>query len=378
MTSRPGTTSSTPSSSQQSHSTSAYLSYPVSHVVSGLYRRLTEPSRIPSASSSSTPKSNTAPSDPSLNTHHSGVYTPPNRTASPFQPPPLTPLTLVSPSSSSSNPILTRSLAEEIRLLLPSRLQLLESWSLVYSLDLHGVSLATLYAKCTSRSLPRGLSFVLVVRDALGGTFGAYLTDPPRPAPGFYGTGECFLWRATTLPASSSSLQLANLPPPPSAPESAGLGRSTTIASPLSAKSQPQPQPQAQDLLTPEGAGPTGTSTNTAPAPSLSSPPTGRRQQPLNGDANSTNSAGLGMSGASTPERIRFKAFPYSGVNDYLIFCEPGFLSVGGGDGKYGLWLDEVLERGVSSPCMTFGNEELSEEGEKFEVVGVEIWAVGS
>jgi hypothetical protein len=80
--------------------------------------------------------------------------------------------------------------------------------------------------------------------------------------------------------------------------------------------------------------------------------------------------------GTSTPERIRFQAFPYSGVNDYMIFCEPGFLSVGGGDGRYGLWLDGVLERGVSSSCLTFGNEPLSEEGEKFEVVGVEIWCV--
>ncbi|KAI4213445.1 MAG: hypothetical protein LQ351_003945 [Letrouitia transgressa] len=356
MTSHPGTTSSsTPPPSQPSHSTSTYLSYPVSHVMSGLYRRLTEPSRIPSSTSTSKP--NTAPSDPSLNTHHSGVYTPPNRTASPFQPPPLTPLTLASPSS--STPILNRSLAEEIRLLIPPRLQLLESWSLVYSLDLHGVSLATLYAKCTSRAVPKGTSFVLVVRDALGSTFGAYLTDPPHPSSSFYGTGECFLWRATTLPASS--LQLANLPPPPSAPESAGLGRSTTIVSPTKSLSLSQPR--------------AGTSTPTSPKTlTLTSPPahnghnTGRPTSP-----------GVGISsGASTPERIRFKAFPYSGVNDYMIFCEQGFLSIGGGDGKYGLWLDGVLERGISSPCMTFGNEALSEEGEKFEVVGVEIWAVGS
>lgn len=82
-------------------------------------------------------------------------------------------------------------------------------------------------------------------------------------------------------------------------------------------------------------------------------------------------------SGMDTPDLIRFKAFPYSGVNDYLIFCEQGYLSVGGGDGKYGLWLDGVLERGISSHCMTFGNETLSEEGEKFEVVGVEVWCVG-
>lgn len=76
-------------------------------------------------------------------------------------------------------------------------------------------------------------------------------------------------------------------------------------------------------------------------------------------------------------DSLRFKAFPYSGINDYLIFCEASFLSVGGGDGRYGLWLDGVLERGVSGNCMTFGNEPLSEEGEKFEVVGVEVWCVG-
>jgi hypothetical protein len=38
-----------------------------------------------------------------------------------------------------------------------------------------------------------------------------------------------------------------------------------------------------------------------------------------------------GGSGASTPERMRFKAFPYSGMNDYMEFCQAEFLSVGGG-----------------------------------------------
>ena len=61
-----------------------------------------------------------------------------------------------------------------------------------------------------------------------------------------------------------------------------------------------------------------------------------------------------------------------------MIFCETDYLSVGGGDGHYGLWLDSVLERGISQGCPTFGNEALSEEGEKFEVVGVEMWFVGS
>lgn len=103
-----------------------------------------------------------------------------------------------------------------------------------------------------------------------------------------------------------------------------------------------------------------------------------RTQSPAPSDGISTPASSSSSLPLQQEQRIRFKAFPYSGVNDYLIFCEQGFLSVGGGDGKYGLWLDGVLERGISSPCMTFGNEGLSEEGEKFEVVGVEVWWVGS
>lgn len=156
--------SSTPQSRASStHSTSSYLSYPVSHVVSGLYRRLTQPS--PS-------KPTTIPTSqpPSLNVHN-GIYTPPHRTASPFQPPPLTPLSLtgIPASSPASAQILSRALAEEIRLLVPPRLQLAESWSLVYSLENDGVSLATLYKKCAAPSVPKRSSFVLVVRDAAGG-----------------------------------------------------------------------------------------------------------------------------------------------------------------------------------------------------------------
>ena len=61
-----------------------------------------------------------------------------------------------------------------------------------------------------------------------------------------------------------------------------------------------------------------------------------------------------------------------------MIYCEAGMLSVGGGDGHYGLWLDDTLDHGISETCPTFGNEELSEEGRKFEVLGVEVWYVGA
>lgn len=283
---------------------------------------------------------------------YSGIYTPPRRNLSPFQPPPLTPLKLKSLSSTSTH-LLTRSLAEEIRLLVPPRLQLVDSWRLAYSLETDGASLATLYNCCekiSTRSQRAG--YVVVVRDASnhkGSVFGAYLTDPPKPATHYYGTGECFLWRASILPSmrdfqafqpdskvppSKDLLEMAGLPPPPSA-DTINLQRVTTVRSEKSQKS---------------------TSSNG----DLLEPPSGSK------------------SGTSTPDRIRFKAFPYSGMNDFMIFCESGFLSVGGGDGHYGLWLDDTLETGISDTCPTFGNEPLSEEGHKFEVLDVEIWYVGA
>lgn len=47
-------------------------------------------------------------------------------------------------------------------------------------------------------------------------------------------------------------------------------------------------------------------------------------------------------------------------------------------DGRYGLWLDSSLEKGVSDACQTFGNEPLSDEGTKFDLLGVEVWYVGA
>ena len=175
----------TPKSSHTSNpsaSTSTYLSYPVSHVFKGVYRRLTEPSQSNSSSRNPSPSaSSILPPPSSANNTHNGIYTPPHRTASPFQPPPLTPLTLVSGPSSlspSSEPeaILSKALAEEIRLLVPPRLQLAERWGLVYNLEEDGVSLATLYKKCAASRIPRGSSFVLVVRDGAGGV--SYLPSP--------------------------------------------------------------------------------------------------------------------------------------------------------------------------------------------------------
>jgi hypothetical protein len=295
------------SSSPPSHSTStrpsSYFTYPISYAVSGVLRRLnTDPSpqtdangsrsldnhsnsiqsQLQSTASSLSQSfaSLVSSSTNSASDMHS-VFQPPHRMASPFQPPPLTPLTLKGyrPSTREKGRLLNKALAEEIRLLVPPRLQLVDEWSLAFSLEQNGVSLSTLYQKADDYRGKRG-GYVLVVRDGSGCVFGAYLSDPPYPTSHFYGNGECFLWRAHVL---TSLPDFANLPPPPSA-DTTHATRMTTIAT-----SKPR------DMLSPPASGKTS------------------------------------RSGTSTPERIRFKAFPYSGVNDYMIFCEHSYLSIGGG-----------------------------------------------
>ncbi|KAK9480434.1 TLD-domain-containing protein [Lipomyces japonicus] len=205
-------------------------------------------------------------------------------TASLYVPPPLTALSLDGYSERTRSRLLSSSLAEEIRHLLPLRLQLHDTWRLVYSLEQHGVSLQTLYTKSVPPRVASRPGYVIVVEDSLGGIFGAYLNEYPHPTKNgrYYGNGECFLWKSKSDAASTRSIN------------------------------------------------------------------------------------------------IQFKAFPYTGINDYMILCEPGFISVGGGDGKFGLYFDDRFDKGVSNSCPAFGNEPLSDAGQKFQIVGVEVWRISN
>ncbi|KAH8645653.1 hypothetical protein BX600DRAFT_477784 [Xylariales sp. PMI_506] len=201
-----------------------------------------------------------------------------------------------------------------------------------------------MYQKCDEYRGKR-VGYVLVVRDGLGGTFGAYLTEAPHIGGKdiYYGTGECFLWRA--------SIHIP-LPPPPSADTSDILtSRSTTIA---------------VDGFTSQngslGGSGGGSNNNSLAPPSASTTPTSL-SHPL-----------------PQQHSVRFQSFSYTGENEYYIHGERGYLSVGGGiqAAHYGLWLDEGFSRGQSRHCDTFNNAPLSDEGEKFDIVGVELWVVGA
>jgi hypothetical protein len=75
--------------------------------------------------------------------------------------------------------------------------------------------------------------------------------------------------------------------------------------------------------------------------------------------------------------------FKWTGANDYMVLSEAGFLSVGGGDGRFGLWLDGALAHGVSARCPAFANDVLCDAAshateQHFTCYGLEVWAVGS
>jgi len=109
---------------------------------------------------------------------------------------------------------------------------------------------------------------------------------------------------------------------------------------------------------------------------------------------------------ASSPLEV----YSWTGKNDYVVLCEPEFISFGGGyafacyssctsgdadlapmcsDGHYGLYIEASLLDGSSAPCPTFDNPALcarpssqlaSATGTKdvlFECVGLEVWGVG-
>ncbi|KIO22467.1 hypothetical protein M407DRAFT_79176, partial [Tulasnella calospora MUT 4182] len=76
------------------------------------------------------------------------------------------------------------------------------------------------------------------------------------------------------------------------------------------------------------------------------------------------------------------KVFKWTGRNDYVALCESDYLSFGGGDGKYGLYVDSSFVDGTSERCDTFANETLCGEHDiptraRFECLALEVWRVG-
>ncbi|KAI0798217.1 TLD-domain-containing protein [Abortiporus biennis] len=175
-----------------------------------------------------------------------------------------------------TSPVLTVELANKLRPHFPALSRLPGSWTLLYSLDQHGISLKTLYSKCDSHLG----GTLIIMRDTNEAVFGAWMGEGVHPSKGsYYGSGESFLWKEMS--------------------------------------------------------------------------------------------------------DHKVKIFKWTGKNDYFALCEPDYISFGGGEGRYGLYLDDTLSEGSSARCPTFDNDPLCSDGPRqggsttFECVGVEVWGVG-
>jgi len=182
----------------------------------------------------------------------------------------------------STIPVLSVDLADHIRQKLSALRRLAPSWTLLYSLDQHGISIATFYARLAQQQESGQGGCLLAIQDSTGALFGVWMGDGIKHGRGvYYGTGDSFLWKA------------------------------------------------------------------------------------------------------SAKESV--KVFRWTGENDYVALCESGFISFGGGDGKYGLYLDAAFLNGSSAACPTFRNEILclpdghgsSSSTVRFECVGLEAWSIG-
>lgn len=163
----------TPPGGPSSPSSSTFLTSSVSSLWGGLLRRFSTEQPSPpttAAKPPSLPHARTFQPDGDGDVY--SYNTPPHtrRTASPMRPPPLEPLQLLG-FADDTRPdarLLTRDIAEEIRIMVPPRLSIVDEWNLVYSLEQDGASLATLYEKC-ARYQGKRVGFVLCVKDCEGG-----------------------------------------------------------------------------------------------------------------------------------------------------------------------------------------------------------------
>ena len=160
----------------------------------------------------------------------------------------------------------------------------------MYSLEQHGVSLTTLYERCSRKEFQRG-GFVLVVKDDGGGLFGAFVNERLRVSGGrYYGTGECFLWKATWVKNY----------------------RDTHAQSQLHHRTHPRHHYEEKVGKVAEYS-------------------EGKTEEEAEEPSRVSTAGQIAQITKEEETVLKFKAFPYSGINEYMILCEQTFLSIGGG-----------------------------------------------
>ncbi|KAF8981761.1 oxidation resistance protein 1 [Entomortierella lignicola] len=260
-----------------------------------------------------------------------------------------------------TDPVLDVDIAQQIRLELPRKLRNASKWNLVYSSDQHGISMTTLFHRCKGKG-----PMILAIKDSSHCVFGAFVTEEFKPNLSYYGTGECFLWNVTTLatspkPSVSPSAGLSPLPSPSPFQLSSNVSSPQPNRSPSPAFNSNVVLDRRQELFL---AMNDQLNVGRSPSPLPVSP---HLQQQYTNSASSSPTLKPTVSTPSTNTGTRKKKkqkvvrfWKWTGKNDYMILSEPGFIGLGGGDGKFGLWIHADLEMGHSDRCATFDNEPLA------------------
>jgi len=89
--------------------------------------------------------------------------------------------------------ILNNDIFENIRLFLPVRLRG-KNWKRLFSTEVHGTSWTTFYSNISSNPL-HSSETIIVVKDSSGESFGLFATEDWVVKEGFFGTGECFVFK---------------------------------------------------------------------------------------------------------------------------------------------------------------------------------------
>ncbi|GMM42636.1 hypothetical protein FOG51_01341 [Hanseniaspora uvarum] len=115
------------------------------------------------------------------------------------------PVSLSDYKNTTKHRLLKEEMVSDLRTLMPMRVKLYKTWTLLYSMEENGSSLSTLYRCCQKdydeyrykqQSFSRN-GYLLIIQDMKDGIFGVYTDEPFHPLANnkFYGNGESFLWR---------------------------------------------------------------------------------------------------------------------------------------------------------------------------------------
>ncbi|KAJ2943817.1 hypothetical protein O0L34_g8139 [Tuta absoluta] len=232
--------------------------------------------------------------------------------------------------------IFTMEHREKLCAVLPARAQGY-MWQLAFSTSQHGFSLASMYRKMQRVESP----VLLVIQDTDNNVFGALTSCALHPSEHFYGTGESLLFAFQRVPDSRRTSPTA--PTAPSAPSAPGVP-----TAPAGDKPPPASPKEKGDEKTDEEK---------------------KEKEEKEGDGEKKEE----KKEEPAPFKTKFKYWGWTGENMYFIRGNNDNISIGAGDGKFGLWLDGDLYLGRTQRCTTYGNEPLSTR-EDFIVKIMECW----